>query len=152
MLKSAKAKVDELLARESHHLQEPMIHNIHTAMEVPLYGAEMVTTSKRGQFPMCQNTADKRQPYGEMLIGSGQLSDWSANSIRSHLQKASFSIKHYNIMSDIYCRMLALSNWSQKHIRPKTHPNENYNSSRDLQSCKHDYKQLCAISSLSIRY
>jgi len=44
--KSAKAKVDELLARESHHLQEQKIHKIRAAMEVQLYGAEKVTTSK----------------------------------------------------------------------------------------------------------
>jgi len=46
MSKSAKAKVDELLARESHHLREQKIHEICAAMEVQLYGAEKVTTSK----------------------------------------------------------------------------------------------------------
>jgi hypothetical protein len=44
--KSAKDKVDELLARESHHLREQKIHKICAAMEVQLYGAEKVTTSK----------------------------------------------------------------------------------------------------------
>jgi len=54
---SAKAKVDELLARESHHLREQKIHNILAAMEVQLYGAEKVTTLKQRQFQVCLNRA-----------------------------------------------------------------------------------------------
>jgi len=50
ILKSAKAKVDEQLARESHHLREQKIHKIRAAMKVQLYGAEKVTSSKRRQF------------------------------------------------------------------------------------------------------
>jgi hypothetical protein len=50
MLKSAKAKVDELFGRKSHHLREQKIHTIHAVMEVQLYGAEKVTISKRRQF------------------------------------------------------------------------------------------------------
>jgi len=46
MFKSAKAKVDELLARESHYLREQKIHKICAAMAIQLYGAEEVTTSK----------------------------------------------------------------------------------------------------------
>jgi len=46
MLKSVKAEVDELLARESHQLREQNIHKIRGAMEVQLYGAEKVTTTK----------------------------------------------------------------------------------------------------------
>jgi len=57
MTKSAKAKVDELLARESHHLREQKIHKIRAAMEVQLYGAEKVTTSKRTQFQVRLNRA-----------------------------------------------------------------------------------------------
>ena len=57
MSKSAKAKVDELLARESHHLREQKIHKIRAAMEVQLYGAEKVTTSKRRQFQVRLNRA-----------------------------------------------------------------------------------------------
>jgi len=55
--KSAKAKVDELLARESHHLREQKIQKVHAAMEVQLYGAEKVTTSKRRQFQVRLNRA-----------------------------------------------------------------------------------------------
>jgi hypothetical protein len=55
MSKSVKAKVDELLARESHHLGEQMIHKIRAAMEVQLYGAEKVTTSKQRQFQVRLN-------------------------------------------------------------------------------------------------
>jgi len=57
MSKSAKAQVDELLARESHHLQEQKIHKIRAAMEVQLYGAEKVTTLKRRQFQVHLNRA-----------------------------------------------------------------------------------------------
>jgi hypothetical protein len=52
MSKSAKAKVDEQLAKKSHQLQEQKIHKIHAAMEVLVYGAEKVTTSKPRQFQM----------------------------------------------------------------------------------------------------
>jgi DNA-binding LacI/PurR family transcriptional regulator len=50
MAKSAKATVDELLGRESHHLQAQKIHRIHAAMELQLDWAERGTTSKRRQF------------------------------------------------------------------------------------------------------
>ena len=53
--KSAKAKVDEPLARESHQLQEQNIHKICAAMEVQLYRAEQVTTSKGRRFQVCLN-------------------------------------------------------------------------------------------------
>jgi len=46
MSKSGKATVDELLAMESHQLREQRIHKIRAAMEVQVYGAEKVTTSK----------------------------------------------------------------------------------------------------------
>jgi len=49
MSKSARAKVDQLLARESHHLQEQKIHIICAAMEFQLYGVEKVNTSKHRQ-------------------------------------------------------------------------------------------------------
>ena len=46
MTKSVKAKVDEQLATESHQLREQEIRIIRAAMEVQVYGAEKVTTSK----------------------------------------------------------------------------------------------------------
>ena len=55
MWKSAKANVDELLATESYYLREQTIYKICAAMEVQLYGAEKVTTSKRRQFQVCLN-------------------------------------------------------------------------------------------------
>jgi len=57
MSKSAKAKVDDLLARESHHLREQKIHKICAAMDVQLYRAEKITTSKRRQFQVRPNGA-----------------------------------------------------------------------------------------------
>jgi len=59
MSKSAKAKVDEQLATESHQLREQKIHSIHAALEVQVYGAEKVTTSKRRQFKVHLNTAQQ---------------------------------------------------------------------------------------------
>jgi len=59
MSKSAKAQVDELLARESHQLREQKIHNIRGAMEVQVYGAEKVTTTKRRQFQVRLNRAQQ---------------------------------------------------------------------------------------------
>jgi uncharacterized protein YabE (DUF348 family) len=56
MSKSTKAKVDELLAREFHHLREQKLHKICAAQEVQLHGAENVTTSKRRQFEVRLNT------------------------------------------------------------------------------------------------
>jgi hypothetical protein len=50
MSKSAEAKVDDLLARESHLLREQKIHNIRAAMEALVYGAEKMSTTKCRQF------------------------------------------------------------------------------------------------------
>jgi len=57
MSKSAKAKVDDLLARESHLFHEQKIHKIRAAMEALVYGAEMVSTTKRRQFQVRLNRA-----------------------------------------------------------------------------------------------
>ena len=46
MLKSAKIKVDELLAREFHQVWEQTFHKIRAAMEVQVYGAEKDKTTK----------------------------------------------------------------------------------------------------------
>ena len=50
MSKSAKAKVDQLLAQKSHQVQEQNIHKISAAMDVQVYGAEMVYTTKQRQW------------------------------------------------------------------------------------------------------
>jgi len=47
MSKSARAKVDNLLAMEYHLLREQKIHKICAAMEALVYGAEKVSTTKR---------------------------------------------------------------------------------------------------------
>jgi len=57
MLKSAKAKVDDLLATESHQLREQKIHMIRAAMEALVYGAEKVSTTKRRIFQVRLNRA-----------------------------------------------------------------------------------------------
>jgi len=55
MLKSAKASVDDLLARESHHLCKHKIDMISAAMEALLYGAERVSTIIHRQFQIHLN-------------------------------------------------------------------------------------------------
>jgi hypothetical protein len=55
MSKSAKAKVDDVLARESHLLREQKIHKICTVMESLVYGAEMVSSTKHRQFQVRLN-------------------------------------------------------------------------------------------------
>jgi len=55
--KSATAKVDDLLARESHLLREQKIHKIRAAMEAVVYGAEKVSTTKHRQFQVHLNRA-----------------------------------------------------------------------------------------------
>ena len=62
---------------------------------------------------------DKRQPYGQMLIGKGQLSDWSAKFIRWHVRKASFLINHSNTMSDNCCRKWGLRQRVPEAYSPK---------------------------------
>jgi len=52
---SAKAQVDELLARESHQFREQKIHKIHAALEVQMYMAEKVSTTQPRQFQVCLN-------------------------------------------------------------------------------------------------
>ena len=46
MSKSSKANMNELLATEFHQLRAQKIHRICVAMDVLVYGAEKVTTSK----------------------------------------------------------------------------------------------------------
>jgi hypothetical protein len=57
MSKSAKAKVDDLLGRESYLLREQKIHKIPAAMEALVYGAEIDSTTKRRQFQVRLNRA-----------------------------------------------------------------------------------------------
>jgi len=57
MSKSAKAKVNDLLAKESHQLREQKIHKIRAAMEAVVYGAEKVSTTKHRQFQVHLNRA-----------------------------------------------------------------------------------------------
>ena len=53
--KTAKAKVDGLVAREFHLLREQMIHKICAAVEALVYGGEMVSTTKRRKFQVRLN-------------------------------------------------------------------------------------------------
>jgi hypothetical protein len=57
MSKSAKAKVDDMLASESHQLHKQKIYKIQAAMEALVYGAEKVSTPKRRQFQVRLNRA-----------------------------------------------------------------------------------------------
>jgi ElaB/YqjD/DUF883 family membrane-anchored ribosome-binding protein len=53
--KSAKAKVDDVLAKESYQLHEQKSHNIRAAMEAVVYGADKDSTTKRRQFQVRLN-------------------------------------------------------------------------------------------------
>jgi len=57
MPKSAKATVDDLLARKSYLLWEQKIHKIRAAMEAIVYRAEMGSTTKCRQFQVRLNRA-----------------------------------------------------------------------------------------------
>jgi len=57
MSKSAKTKMDDLLATESDQLQEQKIHKIRATMEALVYGSEKVSTTKGRQFQVCLNRA-----------------------------------------------------------------------------------------------
>jgi hypothetical protein len=57
MSKSVKAKVDDLLARESHQLHEQKIHKIRAAIEALVYAADKVSSTKRRQFHVRLNRA-----------------------------------------------------------------------------------------------
>jgi hypothetical protein len=55
MSKSAKAKVDDLVATEFHQLREQKVRQIRAAMEDLVYGAEKVSSTKRRQFQVRLN-------------------------------------------------------------------------------------------------
>ena len=55
MSKSAKDKVEDLLAMQSAQLREQKIHKIRAAIEALVYGAVKVSTTKRRQFQVCLN-------------------------------------------------------------------------------------------------
>jgi len=57
MSKSAKAKVDDLFAKESHQLREQTIHKIRAAIKALVYGAEKFSTTKRRIFQVHLNRA-----------------------------------------------------------------------------------------------
>jgi hypothetical protein len=59
MWKSAKANVDDLMAKESDQLRQQKIHKICTAMEVLVLGADEVSTTKCRQFQVRQNYAQE---------------------------------------------------------------------------------------------
>jgi len=59
MSKSAKAKVDALVATEFYQLCEQTIHKIHCAMDALGYGAETVSSTKRRQFQVGLNRAQQ---------------------------------------------------------------------------------------------
>jgi hypothetical protein len=108
MSKSAKAKVDDLLAKESHQLREQKIHKIRAAMEAVVYGAEKVSTTKRRQFQVRLNRA--RQ-------AATTWSDADRQKAIERLEReihlvtppnASFSIDYSNVVSDNYCRKSGL--------------------------------------------
>jgi hypothetical protein len=57
MLKSVKTTVHDVSATESHQLREQKMHKIWASMEALVYGAEMVSTTKRRQCQLRLNRA-----------------------------------------------------------------------------------------------
>jgi len=73
-----------------------------------LMGLKLLLHQNEDNFKCAGIEPNKPQLYGQMLIGKGQLSNWSAKSNRWHLLNASFSINYSNIMSNNYCRKSGL--------------------------------------------
>jgi len=71
-------------------------------------GLKCSLQQNKGNFRCSWIEPEKRKPYGHMLIGKGQLSDWSMKSSRWHLRNSSFSINYSNNMSDNYCKKSGL--------------------------------------------
>jgi hypothetical protein len=71
-------------------------------------GLKRLVHQNEGNFRFAWIVPDKRQPYGQILIGRGQLSDWSPKSIRSHLHNVNLSTNYSNIICDNYCRKSGL--------------------------------------------
>jgi hypothetical protein len=59
MSKSAKTKVDDLLAKESHLLCKQKIHKICAPLAAVVYGAETVSTTQRRQVQVHLNRAQQ---------------------------------------------------------------------------------------------
>jgi len=108
MSKSTKAKVGEQLARDSQKLRVQKIHKIHAAMEVEVYGAGKVTTTKWSHGGYTQMEPHKQLPNGQRQISRQQKTVWSATSIKWHLLFTDFSINYSNTMSDNYCNNFGL--------------------------------------------
>jgi len=70
--------MDEQLATESHQLREQMIHKIRTALEVPINGAETVTTTQCREFQVSLNRSQQ------------EATKWSNND----QQRANECLKH----------------------------------------------------------
>jgi hypothetical protein len=63
MMKSAKTKVDDLLAKEFHLLSEQNIHKIRATMEALVNGAEKVFPTKLRQFQVRLNRARQASTF-----------------------------------------------------------------------------------------
>jgi len=71
-------------------------------------GLKRLLHQNKGNFRCSWIEPNKQQPYGQMLIGRGQLNDWNAKSIRQYLPNASCAINYSNTMCDNYWRKLGL--------------------------------------------
>jgi len=98
-----KGIVIEKLARESHQLQEQKIDKISAALEVQVYGAEMVTTTKPTQIQVSLNWAQQAPTNSPRLICSWEKSDCTIEDIRYHLKNGSFLIKNSNFVRNDCC-------------------------------------------------
>jgi len=131
MSKSAKSKLDELLAWESHQLCRQMIRKISAAMEVHMYGAEDVTATKRSHFQVQLNRDQQAATGWSDGDWWSAKSYWSTKPIKWHLSNASFLINYSNIMSDNYCKKLGLGQ-----LVPEAHSPHNLSNWRQLNNTR----------------
>jgi len=104
MSKSAKAKVDELLARESHHLREQKIHNLCSAIKVQLYRAEKVTTSNQRQFRLRMNRDQQAAAIWSDADRQRAIKQLERETHQVTPAKRRLSVHYSNIMNDNQCR------------------------------------------------
>ena len=152
MSKSAKAQVDELLARESHQIQEQKICKIRAAMEVQVYGVEKVTTTNWREFQLRLNRA--RQV-------STTWSDTDRQSAQARLEGVIHLVtpvkhKRFDKLFQYPNRqqlqeVVTTASGPRSTFAKKVCSNDNCCRRRDLWSGKHDHRQECGISCLSIR-
>jgi len=101
MLKSAKAKVDDPMARESYQLCQQMICKICTATEALGYGAERFPQQNVGNFMCAWTEPNKQQPLGQMLTIRRQMSNWRMTPVKRKLFDKLFQCHGRQLLQEV---------------------------------------------------